>query len=161
MSVAVCSRSMLHAVRRRVLFRSVQRLLPAENVHAAAMLWGLHRHVIPITIAAVVGVTAVGFGIGAAGATVVLVAVATAAATAGLTRTYRVLALTDDSFVMMRGSSIRLQAREVLARLPHDIELRKAGGSLLTTEWRVDGTTYTVRREWENAMEQMAEQANR
>lgn len=151
---------MLHAVRRRVLFRSVQRLLPTETVHAAAMLWRLHPHVIPITIAAVVGVTASGAAVGAAGATVALVAVATAAATAGLTRTYRVLAVTDDSFVMMRGSTIRLQAREVLERLPHDIEVCKAGGSLLTTEWRVDGTTYTVRREWEKAMEEMASRAN-
>lgn len=150
---------MLHAVRRRVLLRSVQRLLPTETVHAAAMLWGLHPHVVPITIATVVGATAVGVAIGAAGATVALVAVATAAATAGLTRSYRVLAMTDDSFVMMRGSTIRLQAREILARLPQDIEVRKAGGSLLTTEWRVDGTTYTVRREWEKAMEAMASRA--
>lgn len=151
---------MLHPVRRRVLFRSVQRLLPTETVHAAAMLWRLHPHVLPITVAAVVGVTAVGAAIGAAGATIVLVAVATAAATAGLTRSYRVLALTDDSFVMMRGSTVRLQAREVLARLPFDIEVRKAGGSLLTTEWRVDGITYTVRREWEKAMEEMASRSN-
>lgn len=138
----------------------MQRLLPTETVHAAAMLWRLHPHVLPITVAAVVGVTAVGAAIGAAGATIVLVAVATAAATAGLTRSYRVLALTDDSFVMMRGSTVRLQAREVLARLPFDIEVRKAGGSLLTTEWRVDGITYTVRREWEKAMEEMASRSN-
>jgi len=147
-------------VRRRVLFRSVQRLLPADTVHAAAMLWDLHPQVIPITIAAVVGVAAFGAAAGAAAGNVALVAVATAAATAGLTRKYRVLALTDESFVMMRGSTIRLQAREVLARLPHDIELHKAGGSLLTTEWRVDGTTYTVRREWERTMEEMASRAN-
>ncbi len=62
--------------------------------------------------------------------------------------------------MLLRGSTIRLQAREVLARLPYDIEFEKAGGSLLTTEWRVDGTTYTVRREWEKAMEEMASRAN-
>ncbi len=147
-------------MRRRVLFRSVQRLLPTDTVHAAAMLWGLHPHVVPITVAAVVGVSAVGAFVGAEPATIVLVAIATGAATAGLTREYRVLALTDDGFVIMRGSTIRLQAREVLERLPYSIEFRKAGGSLLTTEWRVAGRTYTVRREWEKAMEQMASRAD-
>lgn len=124
------------------------------------MLWDLHPHVIPIAVAAVVGVVAVGAVVGAPMATVGLVAVATAAATAGLTREYRVLALTDEHFVMMRGSTIRLQAREVLARLPLDIEVQKAGASLLTTEWRVDGTTYTVRREWDKAMQEMASRAS-
>ena len=147
-------------MRRRVLYRSVQRLLPADNVHTAAMLWDLHPQVVPITVAAAVAVAAIGAAAGAAWATIALVAVATGAAVAGLTRRYRVLALTDESFVMLRGSTIRLQAREVLARLPYDIEFQKAGGSLLTTEWRVDGTTYTVRREWEKAMEEMASRAN-
>ncbi len=139
-----------------MLFRSVQRLLPTDTVHAAAMLWGLHPHVLPITVAAVVGVSALGLLAGADLSTTVLLAAATAAAAAGLTRDYRVLALTDDDFVLLRGSPIRLQAREVLERLPHRTELRKVGGSLLTTEWRVAGQTYTVRREWERAMEQMA-----
>ncbi len=143
-------------MRRRVLLRSVKRLLPTDTIHGAAMLWGLHPQVVPMALAAVVAVGVVGAAIGAATTTVVLVAAAGAATVAGLTREYRVLALTDDDLVLMKGSTIRLAAREVLERLPRDIEFRKAGGSLLTTEWRIDGTTYTVRREWEKSMEQMA-----
>ena len=96
---------------------------------------------------------------GAEPVTIALVAVATAAAVAGLTREYRVLAMTDDEFVIMRGSTIRLRATEVLERLPRTVRFRRAGGSLLTAEWQVADRTYTVRREWQKAMERMASAA--
>ena len=147
-------------MRRRVLLRSVQRLLPTETVLAVAMLWSLHPHVVPIAAAAVVVTSALGLIAGAEPITIALVAAATAAATAGLTREYRVLAMTDEGFVIMRGSTIRLRATEVLERLPLDVRFRRAGGSLLTAEWQIAERTYTVRREWQKAMERMAAAAS-
>ncbi len=151
----------LQSVRRRVLLRSVQRLLPSEPLHGVAMLWRLHDRALPITVVAAVLAAVIGLAAGLDRVALALATAATAAAAAGLTREFRVLALTDDGFVLLRGSTIRVQAKEVIERLGPRAEIIRLGGSLLTAEWRVAGRTYTVRREWERSMQEMASRAKR
>ncbi len=121
----------------------------------AALLWTLHPRVALmaggpalVTLAAAM---AAGWSWSQAGLWAVFVAVAVAA----ISRRYRILTLTDHGFVLLESSSLRQVAREVVGDLPADVDVRKIGGNLITSEWSVDGETYTVTKRAEKELEQM------
>lgn len=145
-------------MRKRVLLASVQKRLPnGQQALLAAYLWTRHRWMVPFAVLAFVALllvaTVAGFetwasriGIGLAGAAVA----------GSATTEYRILAKTDRGFALLRCSRIRQYATELLEQLPPSTTLEKRGGTMLTTEWAVDGQVYTVAKSSEPAMSAMA-----
>lgn len=145
-------------MRYNVLLRSVQRLLnPGEQLYGAAFMWQRHRLGYLYSIGAFVALTiiaiAAGFDdwlnrivIGVAGASVALTA----------TTLYRVLAATSEGLVLIEGGRIRHVGKTILRRLEPGITVEIKRDTLVTTDWNVDGTEYTVPKSSQQAMQQIA-----
>lgn len=144
-------------MRRNVLVRSVQRLVPGAAVIDVAYMWVRHRSALLYAVGAFVALVVVaalaGFdqwpsriGIGIAGA-----AVATSATT-----DYRVLAHTDRGLVLLVGGRVRQIARRVIRDLPADAEIEIVRDTMLTTDWTIDGIEYTVPKSSQRAVERMS-----
>jgi hypothetical protein len=147
----------MRRVRRRILYRSITRLLPdGDSVHGAAVVW---------TITARSVLTAMGIG----AAVLILLSISSeldgsrlvlwsllvaAAAAASLTR-FRVVALTDAGYVLFAASSVRNVATKLIERLPEGVEPQKLGGNLATSDWSIDGETYMVSKRGEKELERL------
>lgn len=145
-------------MRRAVLRRSVTRLLePDEALGEAALMWARHSSGYAYAAVAWVAFTLLaivaGFDqwparlvIGLAGAAIVLTG----------TTTYRVLASTSHGLVLFEAARVRQVARRISRRLPPEAEVRLVRDTLVTTDWVVDGTEYTVPKGSQRAMEAIA-----
>ncbi len=67
----------------------------------------------------------------------------------------RVVALTDDGFVLLAGSPIRNVATKLISRLSDDAAPRKLGGNLAISDWTIDGRTYSVSKREEKELERL------
>ncbi len=145
-------------MRHAILIRSVRKYVgPDGNVLDAVYMWSRHRLMVPyaalaflalVLVAAVVGIHPwpSRVAIGASGA-----AVAAAATTE-----YRVLALTGTGLVLLRGSRVRHYATGVMTPLPAGVTPRREGGNMLTSDWSIDGSVYTVLKRDDQALASMA-----
>lgn len=148
-------------VRRKILVRSAQRLLDADGssatVHDVIMLWTRHRWSIPYMImcgillygvATVTGVEAVATRVVIAGCAVAVAAMATT--------NYWALAATSDGLVLCRSSRIRQYATKIERWLEPDAEVEMRGSTVVTSDWRIDGTDYTVTKRAEASLRQLS-----
>jgi len=144
-------------VRRRLLVRSVQRLLPGdETVDGAVVLWTLSAR--SILVSAAVGVLF--FAVSPAlfdveRSSLAIWSVLLAALVGALLTRFRVVALTDRGFVVLVGSSIRSIATEFLERLPEGSEPVKLGGNVATSDWSVGGEIHTISKRGEKELERL------
>jgi len=147
-------------VRHEILLRSVQPFLRrGETLMDAGYMWTRHRYAYPYMIAVfvvVVGLAAV-FGFDTWLARVALGAAAAAMATTATTD-YWVLVQTDSRMFLCRASTFRQVAKEFARNVEHPV-IEPVGGTMLATDWSVDGVVYTVAKSSEQAVQSMAAQA--
>jgi len=147
----------MRRVRRRILYRSISRLLPeGESIYGAAVVW---------TITAKSVLMATGFGTLLLAvlaitseldeAQLVLWSLLAVAAVAAVLTKVSVVALTDTGFVLFAGSSVRNVATKMIERLPEGVEPQKLGGNLATSDWSIDGQTYMVSKRGEKELERL------
>jgi hypothetical protein len=144
-------------VRRRVLIRSITKLLPAEErVLNAAPIWTFHPYAPLIALAAAGAPVAVlsSFTDATWSQRLLWAGLIAVVATSVSTR-FRILATTTGGVLLLRSSSIRQVAVEVLERWTDAPPMDKLGGNLATSEWRIDGTTYTVSKRAEKELQHM------
>lgn len=145
-------------MRKAALIRSILRLLePGVEVIEAAYVWRRHRHVIPYSLATFVAMVTVATATGwtglpeRVGLGLAAVGLATAATT-----DYRIVASTSKGPVLFKASRIRQAATAVVGPLRHHATIREVGRTMLTSDWEVDGTVYTVPRFSDTAMLRLA-----
>lgn len=145
-------------MRRRVLFKSIKRLLrDDEDLAEAAFMWSRHRLMIPYALAAFGALLVVAVLVGfEAWASRLGVGVAGAGFAAMATTNYRVLAQTSRGFVLFRASRVRQYAVEPLERWKTTPEMKPATSYSIATDWLVDNRRYTVPKSSERAMARMA-----
>lgn len=144
-------------MRRNVLVRSVKRLLPDATVFDVAYVWVRHPsgllYAAGAFIALVLVGMAVGFdewpsriGLGIAGGAVAMSA----------TTEYRVLAHTDEGLVLLAGGRVRQVARRIIRVLPPDSRVEIVRDTMLTTDWTIGDTEYTVPKSSQRSIERIA-----
>lgn len=143
-------------MRRARLIRSIGRLLePGVEVIDAAYVWRRHHRLVPFSIAAFLGPVAaapiVGWtgwperiGLGLAGAGVAIAA----------TTEYRIVALTSAGLQMLAASRVRQVAIGLLGPITGPMPV--TGRTMLSSDWEIEGSTYTVNKLSEMAMLRMA-----
>lgn len=141
-------------LRRQILVRSVTRLLePEEQVHDVVVLWNRHRWFYPYCAAAGLSLFVVALTLGVTGAVNQLALAGCGAAVAAMSTTnYWILARTDEGFVLCRSSRIRQYAKELVTRLKPEVSMEMVGSTVITSDWRVNGTEYTLTKRWEATM---------
>lgn len=151
------------SLRRSILVRSVQRLLPDdEQVTAVVIMWDRHRLFFPYVAFAGVALFVVALVIGVATVANQLVIGGCGAAVAAMATTqYVVLAETTNELVLCRSSRIRQHAKHIIKRLPASTPLAMAGSTVVTSDWKVDGTIYTLTKRWEATMRELAANSDR
>lgn len=119
------------------------------------MLKRLHRRIAALaggtTLATLAMTSVVGFGTwydraAVAGLSVVLVA--------SITGQVRILVQVDDSLELFAGSRVRQVAVSRLGSV-EVADIEKLSSTLITSEWRVDGQSYTVGKRADKALETM------
>ncbi len=145
-------------MRRKVLVRSVRRLLRAdEEIIDVAFMWSRHRLMIPYVLASFVALTAVAVAVGFdSWASRAGLGVGGSAVAAMATTNYRVLAQTSRGFVLMRASRVRQYAVEITERLKSPIEMTPQTSYMVATDWLVEDLRYTVPKSSEQSMVRMA-----
>lgn len=146
------------SVRQHILLKSVQRLLPAgEHVRSVVVMTTRHRWLLPYAVVSGLALYGISTASGVQGLTSRLAIMACGTAIAAMATTdYSVLADTTDSFVLCRSSRVRQYAKQLTARLPHDTNLEMVSSTVITSDWRVDGTIYTMTKRWESTMRQLS-----
>jgi len=146
------------SVRQTILLRSVQRLLnESEQVHTAVMLTTRHRWFVPYALASGLAVGVVASLSGIEGPlNWVLFAIVGAAIAGMATTNYSVLAETSAGLVLLRSSRVRQYAKSLIRRLPDDTTLTMVGGTVISSDWEVDGVIYSMTKRWEAAMRELS-----
>jgi len=146
------------SVRQTILLRSVQRLLDeSEQVHTAIMLTTRHRWFVPYALASGLAVGVVASLSGIEGPlNWVLFAIVGAAIAGMATTNYSVLAETSAGLVLLRSSRVRQYAKSLIRRLPDDTTLTMVGGTVISSDWEVDGVIYSMTKRWEAAMRELS-----
>lgn len=116
-------------------------------------MWHRHRLMLPFVFGAAILLVIVGVAVGfdSAGSLIAL-GLAAAGVAAMATTEYRVLALTSNGLVLLRGSRVRQAAIERLDRLPKHSTVSLVGSQFLLTEWQVGDRTFSVPKASEGAM---------
>lgn len=141
-------------LRHQILVRSVNALLePGETCDNVVVLWNRHRWFYPYCAAAALGlfIVAVASGI-TEPVNQLLMATCGAAVAALATTNYWILASTSNGFVLCRSSRVRQYAKELVTRYKRTPALEMVGSTVITSDWRVDGTEYTLTKRWESTM---------
>ncbi len=145
-------------MRHQILLRSVQRFLePGERLYEAAFMWSRHHLAYPYAIAALAGMfgvaTVAGFqqwpsrlAISVMGGAVAITA----------TTMYRVLASTSSGLVLLEGGRLRQVAKRRINTLEPDAVVEIQRDTMITTDWKVGDTEYTVPKSSQRAMERIA-----
>lgn len=141
-------------MRDRVLYNSVRALLrDDERISHVAHMWTRHRLVLPYAALAFAALLVLGIVVGIEQwNSRIGLAVAGAAIAAMATTEYRVLALTTDGLVLLRGSRVRQRATELIKRLPDSTDVEPVGSNLVITDWSVETTVYSVMKRHQSAM---------
>ncbi|MCP3988006.1 MAG: hypothetical protein GY724_02950 [Actinomycetia bacterium] len=145
-------------MRRYYLTRSVNRLLP-EGEHAlqVAYVWQRHRWMPLYALASFIALIGVAIGVDIEGwAARLVIGAAGAAVAASATSNYWVLVATTSGLVWFRGSRIRQRAAELVRRLPPSTDLERVGGSMLASEWSIDGHVYAASRSQDQELQLLA-----
>jgi len=142
-------------MRRQVLLRSIQRLLPGGLIIEAAWMWQPHRLLIPMMpiVGVVVAVAAIVVGFERPSA--IAIGVAGVAVLASASTHHRVLVTTDAGVRLLRGSRIRRTALERLED-PDSAAPFPVANRFVMTEWNVGGATWSVPKSSEAAMVRIA-----
>ena len=72
------------------------------------------------------------------------------------TTNYWVLAETTTGLVLLRSSRIRQYAKQVVKHLGITPSIEMVGSTVITSDWRIDGTMYSVTKRWESPLRQLA-----
>lgn len=146
------------SLRQHILVNSVRRIVgPGEKVHAVVMLWTRHRLFLPYCIFAGFALFVVGALSGIEGLVSRAVIAGCGVAVAGLATTnHWVLAQTDEGLVLLESSRIRQVAKRLSRRLDDTTKLEMIGSTVVTSDWRIDGTIYTMTKRWEATMRSLA-----
>lgn len=144
-------------MRQQVLVRSVARLLaPGETVGEAAYMWRRHSMGLVFGAVAFVVVGGIAAVAGTDWPTIPFVlGMVTATAVYTLTSEFRVLATTDRRLVLCRGGRFRQVAVEWIGDVDR-ASIEPIGGSMLATDWRIDGTVYSISKSYEKAIHAIA-----
>ncbi|MEL6891203.1 MAG: hypothetical protein AAFP84_06385 [Actinomycetota bacterium] len=145
-------------MRRNVLLRSVQRLLPdGVTLHDAVFMWRRAPWMVgAVVVAVAVALAATTLaGYGSAGGRIML-SLAIGMIVAVLGTENRVLASTDRGLQLFRASRIRQVAVELLQPLDPDVSIEMVSSNLVLTDWSVDGDRFTVPKRSQEAMTAMA-----
>ncbi len=89
----------------------------------------------------------------------IVIGLAGAALAVAASTDYKVVALTSAGVVLLQASRIRQAATGMLERLPPDVAIEPAGGTVLAADWEVAGLVYTVPRSSEQAINRIAARA--
>lgn len=146
------------SVRQNILFGSVQRLLGQdEKVRAAVVMSTRHRWFLPYAVAAAVALFIVASVTQVEPLTSRLVIGACGAAIAAIATTNQwVLAETTHGLVLCRSSRIRQYAKEIVRRLGDDAALTMVGSTVINSDWKIDGVTYSMTKRWEATMRRLS-----
>jgi len=146
------------SLRHSILVRSVQQLLdPGEQVRTVVVMFTRHRWFVPYSLFAGLLLFMVATASGVESMTNRIVLAGCGLAVAGLATTnYWVLAETSQGYALCRSSRVRQYARSIVARLPASTELAMVGSTVVTSDWRIDGSMYTLTKRWEAAMRRLA-----
>lgn len=137
----------------------MQKLLGDERVHDVTMMFTRHRWFVPYALFSGIALFVVSTASGVGGPLNRLVLTLCGAAIAALATTnYWVLAQTEQGLVLLRSSRIRQYARKVEARLGGTDELEMVGSTVITSDWRIGETMYTLTKRWEPAMRRIAQE---
>ena len=145
-------------LRHAILTRSVQRLVgDGEQVRDVVMLFTRHRWFLPYSLFAGLALFLVASTTGIDGTLNRVVLAGCGVAIAAMATTnHWVLAETDRGLVLLRSSRIRQYAQAIVTRFPRNEPLDMVGSTVITSDWRVDGTMYTLTKRWEPAMRRIA-----
>ena len=146
-------------MRRRVLIRSIQRLLkPDDHVARAAFMWRLHRWALPLGVVAGAAVALLGLVTGnfESVAFAIAAGIAVGAVASLASAEYRVLALVNDELVMMRGSRTRNVAVEVLERRLPNNSVRLVSSTAVVSDWLILERRFSTTRRYQQEMIEMA-----
>ena len=145
-------------MRHAILIRSVRKYVgPDGNVLDAVYMWSRHRLMVPYAALAFLALVLVAAAAGIdPWPSRVAIGAAGAAVAAAATTEYRVLALTGTGLVLLRGSRVRHYATGVMTHLPAEFTPRREGGNMLTSDWMIDGSVYTVLKRDDQALASMA-----
>ena len=145
-------------MRRNVLVRSVQRLLPGgTQLIDVVFMWRRRSWMLGGALAAgavtLAGLTLLDYG-SPSSRTMLALAAALIAAVLGTDN--RVLASTSDGIVMFEASRIRQVAVRLSAPVPGGTPIEMISSNLVLTEWRVGGERFTVPKRSQQAMSAIA-----
>ncbi len=145
-------------MRRYYLTRSVNRLLPeGERALQIAYVWQRHRWMPFYALGSFIALVSVAIWVEIDDWTARLViGAAGAAIAASATSNYWVLVATTSGLVWFRGSRIKQQAAELVRRLPPSTDLKRVGGSMLASEWSIDGHVYATSRSQDQELQRLA-----
>jgi hypothetical protein len=145
-------------MRHGVLLRSIQGFLePGERLYDAAFMWSRHRLAYAYAVGAFAGmlvvVTIAGFQQWPSRLAIAMVGGAVAITA---TTMYRVLASTSSGLVLLEGGRLRQVAKRRIRKLEPGAQVEIQRDTMITTDWRVGGTEYTVPKGSQRAMERIA-----
>ncbi|MEM7093258.1 MAG: hypothetical protein AAF567_09670 [Actinomycetota bacterium] len=146
------------SLRLTLLHRSIARQLPdGIRIGNVAMMFTRHRWFFPYCLAAglVLFLVAAASGIAETPGRLAI-AIAGAGVAALATTNYWVLAETDDDLVLLRSSRVRQRAIALVRSLDPGEVPEMVGSTVVTSDWRIDGTMYTVTKRWEAALREMS-----
>lgn len=145
-------------MRHQILLRSIQRFLePDERLYDAAFMWSRHRLAYPYAVGAFVAMfvvaTVAGFQ---QWPSRLAIAVVGGAVAITATTMYRVLAATSGGLVLLEGGRLRQVAKRRIRKLEPGAQVEIQRDTMITTDWKVGGTEYTVPKGSQRAMERIA-----
>ncbi|MGI9609634.1 MAG: hypothetical protein ACR2NL_05000 [Acidimicrobiia bacterium] len=145
-------------MRHNILLRSIQRFLePGERLYDAAFMWSRHRLAYVYALAAFVGMLIVAIVAGfEQWPSRLAIAVMGGAVAMTATTMYRVLASTSKGLVLLEGGKLRQVAKRRIRTLDSDVVVEIQRDTLITTDWKVGDSEYTVPKGSQKAMERIA-----
>ncbi len=146
-------------MRKAALFRSVRRFLDEDtDLIDAVYLWRRHRLVVPFAVAVFIGMLLIAGWVGWDDwATRIVLGLAATALAVTASTEYRILADTSHGTFLLQASRIRQVAIAMAEQLPSDARIDRVGGTIVASDWEVDGSLYTAPKSSEQAMARIAE----
>ncbi len=145
-------------MRHAVLLRSIQRFLePGERLYDAAFMWTRHRLAYAYAGAAFIGMLVVAILAGFdRWPSRLAIAVMGSAVAITATTMYRVLASTSKGLVLLEGGKMRQVAKRRIRTLKPGTGVMIKRDTLITTDWTVGDSEYTVPKGSQKAMHRIA-----
>lgn len=144
-------------LRQRILVRSVESQLHEHTVHDAVMMWTRHRWFVPYVAVAAALLLGVATATGIESWFNRLVLAGCGMAVAGLATTnWWILADTSNGLALLRSSRIRQYAKQLERWLPDGVSIAMVASTVITSEWRIDKTVYTVTKRFEGSLRRLS-----